>query len=119
MALYDRLMGLDLDRPKIPIHVFQSVAAEWARGKLTGVEANAVITAVCGGTGLDAQEQADAQTLVNTVTSIPVNGSAAQIADGRARRALRAQEIDQVLLIAETRPPGYSTAAEVKTKLGV
>lgn len=120
MALYERLLGQDPARPKIPVHAFQSIAAEWARGKLTGAEANAAVAAVAGGVGLDAAEQADAQTLVGTVTSIPITGSATAIADGRARRALRVQEIDQVLLIADAGGvAGYTTAAEVKAKLGV
>ena len=56
---------------------------------------------------------------MNTVTSIPITGTAVQIADGRARRALRIQEIDQVLLLADALVPGYSTPTEVKAKLGV
>lgn len=122
MPLYDRLIGFDdagnpVDN-KIGVHAFQSTAAEWARGKLTQAQANAIVTAMTG-VGLSASEQSEAQTLVNTVTSIPITGSATAIADGRARRALRVQEIDQVLLLADIRAPGYDTPTAVKAKLGV
>lgn len=126
MALYQRLLGIDPANPKLPIHAFQSVCAEWARGKLTGAQANVIIGELCrvddtpgGVRPLTAAEQTEAQTLVNTVTSIPVTGSAAAIADGRAQRAMKVHEIDQVLLLADARAPGYSTEAELKAKLGV
>jgi hypothetical protein len=117
VALYERLLKLDPARPRIPVHQFQSVAAEWARGKITAADANTIIAACSGGVGLDAGESTEAQTLVGTVTAIPITGTAVQIADGRARRALRVQEIDQVLLLAGM--PGYDTAAALKAKLGV
>jgi hypothetical protein len=50
--------------------------AEWSRAKLTGVQANSIITAVSGAP-LTPAEQTEVQTLVNTVTSIPVTGSTA------------------------------------------
>jgi hypothetical protein len=91
---------------------------EWSRGKITGTQANTIITTVSG-VALTAGEVTEATTLVGTVTSIPVTGSAAQIADGRARRAMRVTEIDQCLLLADAIAPGYSTEAELKAKLGV
>jgi S1-C subfamily serine protease len=52
MAPYDRLLGRDdAGNPvanKIPIHQFQAAVAEWSRAKLTGVQANSIITAVSG-----------------------------------------------------------------------
>jgi hypothetical protein len=111
MALIERLMGLDLNRTKIPIHQFQSIAAEWARGQITGAQANTGITTVAG-QGLDAAEQAEAQALVNT---IPSGATTANKAD----RALRLSEIDQVLLLAEMRVPPYDTAAAVRARLGL
>jgi hypothetical protein len=115
MPLYQRLLGTA--EPKIPIHAFQSVMGEWARGKLTGAQAQAVIGAISGAP-LDAAEQADAQALVATITSIPVTGSQAAQADGRAQRAMKVHEIDQVLLLADAFAPGYSTEAELRQKLG-
>jgi lysozyme family protein len=112
-SLYERLMGAHPDRPKIPVHQFQSIAAEWARGNLTGPQALAYVEQLSGVT-LDATEQAEAQDLVATVTAIP-SGTAA----GLAQRALRIQEIDQVLLLAETRIAPYDTPAAVRARLGV
>jgi hypothetical protein len=117
-SLYERLMGAHPDRPKIPVHQFQSIAAEWARGNVTGPQANTYVEQVSG-VSLDATEQQEAQDLVDTVLAIPVTGSATAIADGRARRALRIQEIDQVLLLAETRIAPYDTPAAVRARLGV
>lgn len=98
MAPYDRLLGRDdAGNPvanKIPIHQFQAAVAEWSRAKLTGVQANSIITAVSGAP-LTPAEQTEVQTLVNTVTSIPVTGSTAAQADGRS----------QVLLLADTGAP--------------
>lgn len=115
MALYDRLLGRnDAGQPvlnRIPIHQFQSTIAEWARGRITGAQANAIITALSGA-ALDAGEVTEATTLVNTV---PTGATTANKAD----RALRLQEIDHVLLLADAQSPGYTTPALVKARLGV
>jgi hypothetical protein len=118
MALYLRLLGADPTSPKIPIHAFQSVAGEWARGKITNQQANTIVATISG-VGLSAEEATEAQTLVTTVTSIALTGSAAQIADARARRAARVTEIDQCLLLADAGAPGYATEVDLKAKLGV
>lgn len=114
--LYERLLKIG-DRPRIPVHQFQAVCAEWAQGKITGVEANNIIGFFSGGVGLDTGEIQEAQTLIDTVTVIPVTGTAVQIADGRARRALRILEIDRVLLL--TGGVGYDTPTALRAKLGV
>lgn len=110
MPLIERLMGLET--PKVPVHLFQSVMAEWARGNMTGAQANSCIAAASGGVPLDSAATAEAQALVNTV---PVGTTTANKAD----RALRLQEIDQILLIADTRSAPYNTAAAVRTRLGI
>lgn len=104
MGLYDRIMGLGGD--KIPVHQFQSTLAEFARGRLTGERAQAVINA-SSGSPLSASEITEAQTLLATVT-----GTA-------SAKLARAKEIDDVLILAESQLPGYETAAAVKTRLGV
>ena len=109
MPLIERLMGLE--EPKIPVHAFQALCAEWARGNITGAQAQAAIVAATG-VALDAAAQAEAQALVNTVPG----GSTA---DEKADRALRMQVIDQVLLVADRRIPPYDTAAAVRTRLGI
>ncbi len=111
--LIERIMGLNTDgRPTIPVHQFQAAAAEWGRGQMTGAQAVAMFE-------LNSAEQTEAQALVNSITSISVTGTAVQIADGRARRALRMQEIDHVLLLAEQGEAPYTTAAQVRTRLGL
>jgi hypothetical protein len=110
-SLYERLTGVHPDRPKIPVHQFQSIAAEWARSNITGQQALAAIEAVSG-VGLDATEQLEAQDLVATVPT-------GNTADLRAQRALRMLEIDQVLLLADAHVPPYNTTAAIRTRLGV
>lgn len=106
-------MGLNVDgRAKLPVHQFQAASAEWSRGNMTGAQATAALE-------LNAAEQTEATALVATVTNIPITGTAVQIADGRARRALRMLEIDQVLLLAEARVAPLNTAALVRTRLGI
>lgn len=111
MALVERLMGIDA-RPKIPVHGFQAVLAEWARGNLTGAQAQAAIASLSGGVNLDAGETAEAQTLVN---SVPTGSTAA----AQAARALRIIEMDQVWLLADAAVPPYNTAAAIRTRLGL
>jgi len=116
MALYLRLLGTDPDNPKIPIHQFQAVAAEWARGRITGAQANTIIgiasRSVDEPAPLTAPEVVEAQTLVS---SVPVGTTSAIKAD----RALRLLEIEQILNLADILAPGYDTEAALKTKLGV
>lgn len=106
MGLYERLIGVDADNPKIPVHGFSSVLGEFARGNLTGQQAQDAIT-VFSGAPLTAGEVTEAQALLATVT-----GTA-------PAKLARAKEIDDVLILAEHRVAQYDTAAEVKTRLGV
>lgn len=115
MALYERLMGVDdlgnTVPGKIPIHQFQAVMAERARGRLaTNAAARDVINALLtarGSAPLDAGEEQEAVALLNTIT-----GTA-------TAKLARAKEIDDVLLLAERGALGYSTPTLVKTRLGV
>jgi hypothetical protein len=109
MGLYERLLGIEL--PKIPIHQFQSIVAEYARGRITGTQANDLIEEMTG-VRLDAGAAIEIQTLVDT---FPV-GTTALIT---ANRAIRTHEVDQVLLLADKKLAGYNTAALLKTRLGV
>lgn len=109
MALIERLMGIE--SPKIPVHQFQSILAEWARGNMTGQQAlDAVI--FLSGSGLNAGEIAEAQTLVNSVPT----GTTSLL---KAERALRIQEIDQVFLLVDIQCPPYNNPATVRTRLGI
>lgn len=105
MGLYERLMGLD-PAPRIPEHYFASTMGEFARGRITGAQAQSIINE-CSGAPLTPGEVTEANTLLATVS-----GSA-------TAKLLRAKEIDDVLMLAEQRLTPYNTPALVKTRLGV
>lgn len=105
MALYARLIGT-VETGKIPVHVFQATLAEFARTRITGAQAQAIISA-SSGEPLTAAEVTEAQTLLATIT-----GSV-------TAKLARATEVDHVLLLAEARAPGYDTPALIATRLGV
>ena len=111
MGLYERLMGVDTANPKIPVHQFQALVAEWAKGQITAAQARAGITQISGA-ALTPAEETEIQTLVNTV---PTGTTAAVKAD----RALRLLEIDEVMLLVDSRIPPYDNPANVRTRLGV
>lgn len=106
MGLYERLMGEGEDVAKVPVHQFVSTLAEYGRGVLTGAQAQAIIIAVSGAP-LTAGEVTEAQALLATITGT----TTAKLA--------RVKLIDDVLLLAESRVPGYDTPAAVRTRLGV
>lgn len=120
MALIERLMGWQPETfgPKIPVHSGQALLALWARGDITGAQAQTAINGLSG-EALRAVDITEAQTLVATVTSISVAGSAAAIADGKATRALRLKKIDDILLVAEMRVVPFDTPSAVRTQLGI
>jgi anti-sigma factor ChrR (cupin superfamily) len=91
---------------KIPVHPFQSALAEFARGRITGAQAQAIISAVAG-EPLSPSEVTEAQALLATI-----NGSA-------TAKLARVVEIDHVLLLADSRAPGYDTGALIGARLGV
>jgi hypothetical protein len=111
MGLYERLLGIDAANPKIPIHAFQGIVSQWAKGGMTVAQARAGIERVSGAP-LTAAEETEAQTLVS---SVPTGGTTAQ----QAARALRMLEIDQVLLCADAGVAPFDTAAGIKARLGV
>lgn len=116
--LIERLLQEVPGKDKIPVHALQACMGEQARGKLTVTEALDQLEFLAP-PRLNAAEQAEVSAIVNLVTSIPVTGSQAAQADGRAQRALKVTEIDQVFLLMDSRAPGYDTAAEVRAKLGI
>jgi hypothetical protein len=106
MALYDRLLGVDAVSPKIGIHAFAATMAEFARGRITGAQAQAAITTFSG-EPLTPAEVVEAQTLLATIT-----GSAVV-------KLARAKEIDDVLMMGENLVTEYDTPAKLKARLGV
>lgn len=109
MALIERLMGLE--ETKIPVHQFEAIAAEWARGQMTGAQAQAAIV-LNSGLAMDSACIAEAQALVNT---IPTGTTTANKVD----RLERMMVIEQVLLLADTLTPPYDTPAGVRARLGL
>lgn len=108
MGLYERLAGVGNDpdtEPKIPVHLFTATLAEFARGRITGAQAQAIINAATGAP-LSAAEVTEAQALLATIT-----GSA-------TAKLARATEIDHVLMLSEHRATGYDPPA-VRARLGV
>ena len=104
----ERFMGWqEIDR-KIPVHAGQAILAEFARGNLTGAEAQAAVVAVSGAP-LTAAEVTEAQALIASINA----------ASGAAAKLARVSEIDHVLLLAEARAPGYGTPALVRARLGL
>lgn len=102
--LYDRIIGVGGD--KIPVHSFVSVLGEFARGRITGAQAQAIVDDITG-SPLSPSEVTEAQALLATIT-----GTA-------TAKLARAREIDDVLLLGKARAPGYDTGAALKTRLGV
>jgi hypothetical protein len=110
-SLYERLLGLHSDRPKIPVHPFRATMAEWRRGRLTANQASDVILHQAG-VSLDAMERTEVQDLIATV---PGGTTTANV----AARVDRLIEIDDVLLLLDAGSPLYDTAALIRTRLGV
>lgn len=102
----ERFMGWQEQDAKIPVHAGQAILAEFARGNLTGAQAQAAVVAVSGAP-LTAAEITEAQALIGSIT-----GTA-------AAKLARVSEIDHVLLLAEARAPGYDTPALVRARLGL
>jgi len=105
MSLYGRLMGAE--DFKIPVHQFSAILAEFARGQLTGTQAQAAVNSVSGAP-LTPGEVTEAQTLLATVTS--------QLT--LLLKLGRAKEIDDVLMLAEVLAPPYGTPQAVQARLG-
>ena len=112
MSLWLRIQGTDLVNPRIPGHAVTSIAAEWARGGLTGAQAQAAVAAVSSGVGLTPAEVTKAQALVATVTGLP---------DPVDRLQQTAKIMDVLLLLAENIPPYHDPAtveALIDARLG-
>jgi hypothetical protein len=111
MGLYERILGVDATNPKIPVHAFQALAAQWAKGKITSQQAQAGVTKISGAP-LTAGEVTEVNALV---ASVPTGTSSAQ----QAARALRMAEIDQILLLADAQIAPYDTPAGIRAGLGL
>lgn len=93
---------------RIPVHGFSAIMAEFARGRLTGAQAQAAITTVSRDKQpLDAAGVSEVNALLATVTGTAV------------AKLARAKEIDDVLVSAEYGIGQYDTPAKVKARLGV
>lgn len=96
MGLYERLVGEQ--NPKLSVHALIGFLAEVRRGHLTGADAAAALE-------LTPAEVIEVQALLSRFTGAG---------------ALTREEVQDVLLLAEQhRYPGYASAAQVRTRLGV
>jgi hypothetical protein len=111
MPLYDRLCGRndsgeDVEN-RFPLHSFNATLGEFARGQITGAQAQVIVNTLTGAP-LSPSEITEATTLLATVTS----------AGNAAARLARAKLIEDVLILAEIGAPGYTTPTQVRTRLG-
>jgi hypothetical protein len=104
VGLYERQLGLQ--DGKVPTAGFISTLQEFGRTARTAAETQTILTYLAG-VPFSATEQQEITDLLGTVTG----GGAAKLA--------RAQEIYDVLQLAEFRAPGYDTAPLLRTRLGV
>ena len=103
MALVDRLMGTE--EPKIAVHSFFAAQSEVIRGALTIAQVKTFLN-------MDASAQAEYDLLVATA---PTGTTATALAN----KALFIEKMHAIFILAEDKIPGYSTPAEVRTKLGI
>jgi hypothetical protein len=96
MGFYERV--LRLEEPSLAVHLIRGVSAEWKRGQLTNAQARTILS-------LSVAEALELQTLVNRIDA--------------AENPLTAQEIEDVLFLAERRFAPYDTVAALKTRFGV
>lgn len=93
MSLYTRLIGID--GPKIPVHAFYSLAHEFKRGNVSAAQCKAFL-------GLTNPEAQEANAILNRVED----------------DLLSAEEVHQVLMIAESQNGIYDSEAALKARLG-
>jgi hypothetical protein len=103
MALVERLMALET--PKIPVHHFFSANAERIGGALTREQVIAMFS-------MDAASTTEYDAMAALA---PVGTNATAL----AQKALWIEKIHAILMLSEGRYSGYSTAAEVRTKIGL
>lgn len=106
MPLYERIAGLE--KPKISPHTFMSVLQEFSLGNMSAAQATTAL-------GLDAGEQTQAVALRDRILA---EVDANPVVQGILRR-LKALEIENVLILAETRTAPYDVILNVTTRLGV
>lgn len=94
MSLYTRLIGID--KPKVPAHIFYSLAHEVQRGNISGAAAADAL-------GLVGAERTEASAIIARVTG----------------GQMTAEAVHQVLMIAERQMGFYDTENALKTRLGV
>lgn len=136
MPLYARLTRTDPPNPnRIGVHLFIGILDDWARGRITGAQAQAAVTAASNA-ALTAGEITELNTLLATITGIAVPAAPAALGNnpsvnalrdyalawgtrdqGLAQRALRVLEIEHVLNLAENGIPPYNDPAVVETRL--
>lgn len=103
MGIYERLMGLA--EPKLSVHSFMAAMQEYMLNNMTGTQATAAF-------GLSTAEQTEALALRDRLLT-------ESSASSNLQRRLKAIELENVLVLAETQTAPYETVAAVKARLGV
>jgi hypothetical protein len=103
MALVERIMGLE--EPHIPVHDFFSAQSEVARAALTVAQVKSFLQ-------MDVPTAAEYDVLIALA---PVGATTA----ARLNRLDYINQMHSVFILAEKQYPQYSTAAEIRLKLGI
>jgi hypothetical protein len=93
------------DQPKIPVHAFFAGCHEIVMGRLT-------VANLKTGLSMDSAAQSEFDAMI----ALAPTGSTAL---ATAQKAQYVESIHSVFILAEGRYAGYSTAAQVRTKLGI
>ena len=104
--LYERLMGTNTDgRQKLPVHQFMALVAEQQRGNANPAGARTTAQHVIDAFGLSSVEQTEVTDLI--------------AAFNRGTAPITADQLHNALLAAEHRLGVFTSAATVRTRLGV
>lgn len=104
MSIYTRMAGTE--EAKIGVHTFFAVLQEWMLGEMTGAAATAAL-------GLSSAEQTEATEIRDRILAITNANAALQ----RALRTGKAAEMENVLILAESRIAGYTDMAVVRARV--
>lgn len=114
MSLPGRLLR---DEPGgIPVLGFKAVLGQYARGRMDDTQVQAAFV-VLAEMPLTAAELTDFKAIAATITNIPVSGSAAAVAGGNARRALRMDDIVDILHLVDQHVPPFTNPAQILAAL--
>lgn len=115
--LYERILEVHPNKPKIAVHALQALVAEQRRGTLTVAQAQNILNVEYGGalgTG-GSGDEAGVQEVTDLLATVPTGSTTAN----QLSRIARLQEISDVFLLADLVIPPYDTPEALRTRLGV